>query len=153
MYQTLMVPLDGSELAECVLPHVEALAAGGQVKKVILSQVIPPLFEHTGYSVITESQIRQVEETHQGVAEDYLGKVRERLTLAPEIALESHVLFGNVADTLVDFANENHVDLVVMATHGRTGVGRWVLGSVADRILHALSVPVLMVRAAGHKQR
>jgi nucleotide-binding universal stress UspA family protein len=150
MYQTIMVPLDGSELAECVLPHVESLARQGEVKKVILSQVIKPLFPHPGYSVISENLTREIEGIHETAAKDYLRKIADRLSLPAEIELEIRVLFGNVADTLVDFVNKSPVDLIVIATHGRSGVGRWVLGSVADRLLHALTVPVLMIRAAGH---
>ena len=150
MYQTIMVPLDGSELAECVLPHVESLARGGEVKSVILSQVIKPLFPHPGYSVISESLTREIEGAHETAAKDYLQKIADRLDLPAGIHLETQVLFGNVADTLVDFVNKNPVELIVIATHGRSGVGRWVLGSVADRLLHALTVPVLMIRAAGH---
>ena len=150
MYQTIMVPLDGSELAECVLPHVESLVRGGEVKKVILSQVIKPFFPHPGYSVISESLTKEIEGAHETAANDYLRKIADRLTLPAGVQLETRALFGNVAETLVDFVQKSPVDLIVIATHGRSGVGRWVLGSVADRLLHALTVPVLMVRAADH---
>jgi len=56
---------------------------------------------------------------------------------------------GSVADSLVDFAEAGGIDLIVIATHGRSGVSRWVRGSVADRVLRASRVPVLMVRAPG----
>jgi nucleotide-binding universal stress UspA family protein len=147
MYKTLMVPLDGSELAECVLPHVESLAQGGQVKKVILSQVIAPLFPHTGYSEIGGKQLKEIENAHREAAKEYLQKIAAQLMIPPTMHLETKVLYGDVAGTLADFAEMSEVDLIVIATHGRSGVGRWLLGSVAERILHASSVPVLMVRA------
>ena len=56
---------------------------------------------------------------------------------------------GSVADKLIDYAEANEVDMILMATHGRSGVSRWVRGSIADRILRASRVPVLMVRAPG----
>ena len=148
MYQTLMVPLDGSELAECVLHHVEDLAQGGQVQKVILSQVIVPLFPHSGYTYIGEKQIKEIEKIHQTAAKEYLQEVAARLMLSPETKLETQVLYGDAAETLSDFAKRSEVDLIVIATHGRSGVGRWVMGSVADRILRSSGAPVLMVRAA-----
>jgi len=150
MYQTLMVPLDGSELAECVLSHVENLAQGGQARRVILSQVITPLFPHAGYTEIGEKQRKEIEEAHRAAAKEYLQKIAARLMLPPETHLETKVLYGEVAGTLSDFARRSEVDLIVIATHGRSGVGRWVMGSVADRILRSSDAPVLMVRAAGH---
>jgi nucleotide-binding universal stress UspA family protein len=63
--------------------------------------------------------------------------------------LEMEILIGRPADRLADYADNNNVDLILMATHGRSGVSRWVRGSVADRILRAASVPVLMIRAPG----
>ena len=66
------------------------------------------------------------------------------------VAAESEVLFGeHVVDRLIEYVEKNEVDLVVIATHGRSGVSRWFVGSVADRILRAAPVPVLMVRAPG----
>ncbi len=149
MYQVIMVPLDGSELAECVLPHVEGLAEGGQVQKVILSQVIAPLFPHAGYTEINPNLIKEIEEAHRVAAEKYLEKIAGRLMLTPEIEVVTKVLHGDVAEALSDLAEKQAVDLIVIATHGRSGVGRWVLGSVADRILHSASSPILMIRASG----
>ena len=63
--------------------------------------------------------------------------------------MESETLFGNVIDELVDYVTKHEVDLIIIATHGRSGVSRLFLGSVADRILRAAPVPVLMVRAPG----
>lgn len=149
MYEVIMVPLDGSELAECVLPHVEGLVKGGQVQRVILSQVITPLFPHAGYTEIDPKQIKEIEDAHRDAAEKYLQKIAGRLMLAPETRVETKVLYGDVAEALSALAEKQAVDLIVIATHGRSGVGRWVLGSVADRILHSASSPVLMIRASG----
>ena len=63
--------------------------------------------------------------------------------------MQTVVVVGKVADTLVDCTEANNNDLILIATHGRSGVSRWVRGSIADRILRAASIPVLMVRAPG----
>ena len=63
--------------------------------------------------------------------------------------MTAEVLEGNPAHTLAEYAEKNQFDLLVIATHGRSGVSRWVWGSVADRILRSACVPVLMVRAPG----
>jgi len=65
------------------------------------------------------------------------------------VEVKTGVLKGNPAESLADYASKNKVDLIVIATHGRSGVSRWVWGSVADRLLRSACVPVLMVRAPG----
>jgi nucleotide-binding universal stress UspA family protein len=65
------------------------------------------------------------------------------------IELLSEVLVGNVADSLADYSEINEFDLILIATHGRTGVSRWVRGSIADKVLRSSHIPVLMVRAPG----
>ena len=62
---------------------------------------------------------------------------------------QMEVLSGNPADSIADYATKNEIDLIIIATHGRSGISRWVWGSVADRILRSSCVPVLMVRAPG----
>jgi nucleotide-binding universal stress UspA family protein len=59
------------------------------------------------------------------------------------------VLEGKVAETLADWVEKNNVDLIIIASHGRSGISRWMMGSVADRILHSVCAPVLMIRAPG----
>jgi nucleotide-binding universal stress UspA family protein len=86
----------------------------------------------------------------QESARRYLDELASRLERdGTEFKVE--VLWGRVAERLVDFAAENQVDLVLIATHGRSGVSRWVRGSIADRILRSCHAPVLMVRAPGAK--
>ena len=149
MYQHIMVPLDGSELAECVLPHVEAIAKGCNVGKITLIRVVTPLHLHGGVeSRLSPEERRRLEADSTDIARNYLDQVVKRLTDIG-IAAKSEVLYGNVIDKLVDYADRNGVDLTVIATHGRSGVSRWVWGSVADRILRSACMPVLMVRVPG----
>ncbi|MFC1799207.1 universal stress protein [Thermodesulfobacteriota bacterium] len=65
------------------------------------------------------------------------------------VELKTEVLVGKVADRLADYAEKNHIDMILIATHGRSGISRWVRGSIAERVLRFANVPVLMVRAAG----
>lgn len=149
MYQHIMVPLDGSELAECVLPHVEALAIGCNVSRVTLVRVVTPLHLYGGAeSGLPPEERQRVEADSMDVARAYLDRMVTRLA-DMGVSAQAEVLFGNIIDSLVDYASKNGVDLIILATHGRSGVSRWVWGSVADRTLRAAPVPVLMVRAPG----
>ena len=150
MYQHIMVPLDGSELAECVLAHVETIATGCDVTRVTLVRVVTPLHLHGGVeSRFSPEERKHLEGDSINVAREYLDKLVEKLK-ENGVAVESEVLYGeHVVDEVVNYAERNEVDLIVIATHGRSGVSRWVWGSVADRILRAAPVPVLMVRAPG----
>jgi len=150
MYQHILVPLDGSELAECVLPHVEALAEKHDACKVALVRVVSPLHLYGGVeSSLSPEERKRLEADSMKVAREYLDIVVKRLKEAG-IKVESEVLYGGrVVDEIVDYVEKNEVDLVVIATHGRSGVSRWVWGSVADRILRSVRVPVLMVRVPG----
>jgi len=149
MYQHIMVPLDGSELAECVLPHAEAVATGCNTSTVTLVMVVPPLHMYGGAeSRISPEERKHLEEDSVEVATAYLEEKAQPLR-DKGILVEVKVLLGNVLDQLVDFADKNGVDLIIIATHGRSGVSRLFLGSVADRLLRQAPVPVLMVRAPG----
>ncbi len=149
MYQHVMVPLDGSELAECVLPHVEAIATGCNVAKVTLVRVVPPLRLHGGVeSTLSPEERKRLEDDSKEIARGYLEEKAQELR-DKGVAAETAVLFGEVVHELIDFASAQEADLIITATHGRSGVSRWFLGSIADRTLRASPVPVLMVRAPG----
>jgi nucleotide-binding universal stress UspA family protein len=150
MYRKILVPLDGSKLAECVLPHVEALAKGCQVQEVIFARVHEPFRWFSGASdyVLSEREIARIESEQIAVAEKYLKEVVNQVHL-DGLKPRSELLTGPIAESIAEYAAKNSVDLIIIATHGRSGVGRWVWGSVADRILRSSCVPVLMVRAPG----
>ena len=93
-------------------------------------------------------QVKKLEAEHKQAAEAYLQKVSAKASLSGA-SVKSEVLFGTPAETLADYASKNQVDLILIATHGRSGVSKWVWGSVAERILRSACVPVLMVRAPG----
>lgn len=157
MYTKILVPLDGSELAECVLPHVESIVKGCQVPDVVFLRVVEPAHEPVGtlsdggsvYSAIDAEKDRtEIDSYNKTVAEKYLGSIASRYGKGATNN-QGVVLMGKVAENIADYANKNKVDLIVIATHGRSGISRWVWGSTADKILRSACVPVLMVRAPG----
>ena len=153
MYSKIMVPLDGSELAECVLPHVETIANSLSAKQVILVRVVNPIrlpasVPAAGDFGFREQDRLQLEEHRQSSAEAYLKEVDAQLKIA-NTHISHAVVEGKVADSLADYAVKNGVDLIVMASHGRSGVSRWIMGSVAEKMVRSSCVPVLMVRAPG----
>ncbi|MFA5316946.1 MAG: universal stress protein [Dehalococcoidales bacterium] len=147
MYLHIMVPLDGSELAECVLPHVNAMARLLKGKeKISLVRVVPPLHLYEGTeSSLPPEERKQLEADGVRVAKDYLEQVVTKLNLN-QVTVTTEVLSGQAAEKLNEFIENNGVDLIIIATHGRSGIGRWFAGSTADKLIRSASVPVLVVR-------
>ena len=150
MYKNILVPLDGSELSECVLPHVESIAKGCSVQNVVFLRIVEPFHMPSGYydPGFSTEDIKRVDSENKASAENYLGQLVNR-TKYDGVAVQSEVIMGKAAESIAEYATKNDVDLITIATHGRSGVSRWVWGSVADRILRSACVPVLMVRAPG----
>jgi nucleotide-binding universal stress UspA family protein len=140
MFERILVPLDGSEIAESVLPYVEDLASTHKSKIVLLRVALA----HTlpGQDEI-KAEVSVVRE-----AEEYLKGVEERLK-KEGFAVESHVRYGKGAEEIVDFCQEPNIDAVAMFTHGRAGIGRWLLGSVAEKVVHHCPIPTLLFRPKG----
>ena len=153
MYNKIMVPLDGSDLAESVLPHLEFLTAACKARNVVLVRVVNPIslpisVPAHGEFGFTEKDRQKLEENRKKTAEEYLQKITQDIDI-PETNVSHAVLEGKPENMLADYATQNEVDLIIIASHGRSGVSRWVLGSVADRIVRNSCVPVMMVRAPG----
>ena len=144
MYETLLVPLDGSPSAECVMPHVRELLRGVADPRVVFLRVIEPLptFDD-GDVLLSESELRDVGIRREAEARAYLEGAAT--THFPGAAIE--VMHGTPAEAIAEAAGRHGAGLIVMATHGRSGVARWILGSVAERVLRLSPVPVVMVRA------
>ena len=152
MYKHIMVPLDGSELAECVLPQVEMIAKSCQtIPKITLVRVVTPLKLYGGLDFggvpeyISPEQIQRLEDDSKKSAQDYLAKQVRRLK-GHGITAEAKVTSGMASQTLTKYAEDNGVDLIIIATHGRSGISEWFWGSVAERVLKTSKIPVLMVR-------
>ncbi|MFC2057054.1 universal stress protein [Chloroflexota bacterium] len=149
MYQHILVPLDGSELAECVIPHVKSISVGCAVVRVTLIRGVGPLHIRGGLEThISAEERERIESQATESAIEYLEKVATQLK-DEGVAVGVEVVRGDVVNTLIEYANKNGVDLIMIATHGRGGISRWVWGSVTDRVLRSACVPVMMVRAPG----
>jgi nucleotide-binding universal stress UspA family protein len=150
MYKTLVVPLDGSKLAECVLSHVETIAKGCQVEKIIFLRVVEPFSRIVAgdYQVFSQEQIERINSEMISEAEGYLRELLRSLRY-DGVQTKWEVISGKATESIAEYATKTNADLIIIATHGRSGVSRWVWGSVADRTLRSSCVPVLMVRAPG----
>lgn len=143
---SIIVPLDGSPTAEQALPHVGSLAKALGLK-VVLLRAVPPLEEYyrfVGPEYIPPPDLPKEVEAE---ANEYLGRLKERLHKDRFPTVEVRLLQGNAAASIVDVAEQTSDSLIVMTTHGRSGVGRWILGSVANRVVRYAASPVLMIRA------
>jgi nucleotide-binding universal stress UspA family protein len=147
MFNKILVPLDGSDLAECVFPYVVDIAKtrSSKVEAVFVVEHYEMPFH--GGVIFDEENLTAIEQSAKKGAEKYMRRVQKRL-FSKGIDVEATVLEGKIADTLVDYAGTNGFDLVIMATHGRSGLARWVVGSVADKVVHYSNIPVLLIRSA-----
>ncbi|MGH7844231.1 MAG: universal stress protein, partial [Candidatus Binatia bacterium] len=141
MYTKIIVPLDGSELAEGVLPYVRSLARELQLP-VTLLQVIDP----DAISIVSAphagSYLDTVSAAIKAQSNDYLRKIVYSLSTLPQVNYSIEV--GQPAETIVAKAAEDSGILIAMATHGRSGVQRWIMGSVADKVLQATANHLLL---------
>jgi len=145
MYHKVLVPLDGSKLAECALTHVKQMVKEGFAKEVTLLTVVhveAPYSELYGKNF----DINKMREAYFNAARKYLAEVGAQFS--PEgIAVRTEVVeHDRPAPAITDYALKNGADLIVIATHGYTGLKRLMLGSVALSILHDSPAPVLLIR-------
>ena len=138
----ILVPLDGSTLAECVLPHVGALAPVTNAR-VTLVHVMEPLHSNGGGPAVdpVEWHLRKQN------SEKYLEQVADRLSDAGILGVERVILEGSPANSVVDFARSSNVDLIILSTHGQSGLSGWNVSSVVQKILLRSYKSVLLVRA------
>ena len=146
MYNKILVPLDGSNVAECVLPHVEALATSNNPSTITFLYAVQPL-----EVIMTKPAFRDhIESEAKSAASAYLENLVS--TVKYREMANVKVIIGKAADTIIDYAKKNKMDLIVMATHGLSGVKRWIRGSVAEKVLHESKVPIWLIRAGTHKK-
>ena len=138
MYQSILVPLDGSKLAEAILPEVEELA---RVLKARLNLIRVSRAHVFPGADPTDSQVKVVRR-----AEAYLEGLRGKLST--KLAdIEIHASYGSPADKILEVSRRQDIDMIAMSTHGRSGIGRWLLGSVAEKVVRHSDIPVLLLRA------
>jgi nucleotide-binding universal stress UspA family protein len=173
MYQKILVPLDGSKLAECVLPHVENIARGCEAPEIILisvtekiriRQVFADRGSTPGQQILDQTvgtsapspEMISSGQVYNGTlgkmdtqARKYLDRIAKDLENRGLLNVTSKVLLGNPAEEIVAQADEGACDLIIMASHGLTGPARWAFGSISEKVFRTSCVPVLMVRGPG----
>ncbi len=144
MFEKILVPLDGSTLAEQALEPALKLARWSN-GEIILIRV--PAYSSAGIPLSPEHEYSWTQDQQapmHGESADYLREVKQRLSAWP-CPIRTIVVSGDRAGVIVDIANSERVDLIIMSTHGRTGLSRWILGSVTSRVLSNAPCPVLIV--------
>lgn len=153
MNTQILVPLDGSALAEAVLPQVVTLARS-MSGSLTLVRVVPDmvLARPLDGAFPTTPDMWEGYEREPEIAREYLATVAERLR-AEKLGVETAVLEGDPARSIVHYAEGHpHVEMIAMSTHARTGLGRLVLGSVSEHVLHATPVPLMLIHPAGGEE-
>jgi nucleotide-binding universal stress UspA family protein len=135
--EKILVPLDGSNCAENVLPLVEKLARELKISISLLRVALTHTFPGVDP---TEAQVKVVRE-----AEEYLERIANKLK-TKGLKVDTHVRYGNDAEEILEHANQNVIDMIAMTTHGRSGVKRFLLGSVAEKVIRYSTKPVILVR-------
>jgi nucleotide-binding universal stress UspA family protein len=134
MLERILVPLDGSELAEQVLPTVVTLARAFHSEVLVLGVAELGAREQRAYQLYADDKAR-----------DLKAKTERK-----SASVKAQVVTGKAAEMILTMAEEERCDLIVMASHGQSGVNRWPLGSTSDRVLRSTRVPLMMVRTGAH---
>ena len=145
MYTRILTPLDGSDVSEQVLPYARAFASGLSLPMTLLT-AIEPWQPSIGQALNPELHSHETEEHRANHAQHYLDFVATRMSGAG-VTANTVVPRGEPAEAIVQNASEEPGTLVAMASHGRSGLARWWMGSVADRVLHMTDSPLLLVRS------
>ncbi|MEM7344155.1 MAG: universal stress protein [Chloroflexota bacterium] len=150
-YRHILVPLDGSELAEAALPDAFRLARlmGADVTLLQSIYLVDPRF---GASPTYPIYLGHHLERERKVANRYLNDVIGRFD-TEDIEVRTVVSLGSAADAILGYAYNNPVDVIMMSTHGRTGLDRWVYGSVTNKVLRNANKPVLLVRSFSNNEK
>ncbi len=142
MYNKILVPLDGSALAERALPHAEEIAKGTGAELILMQVIGIPLAD------VPEAGPAEEEKTFEGEiasARTYLESIGDRLRPAG-LSVRSIVARGDADEQILGFAHRENVDILVMSTHGRSGLSKLVMGSVAQKVMLTTKRPVMLVK-------
>jgi nucleotide-binding universal stress UspA family protein len=151
MYENILVPLDGSKVGEAALAHVENLVVKllpANKVDITLLQVISDLTfdflteQDAAQLVHPQSELEQI----RSMSQKYLNGIASRLR-SKGVNVNILIVEGHAAEEIIKAALNTKADLIAMSTHGRSGLGRWAMGSITDKVLHDSSIPVLTVRA------
>jgi nucleotide-binding universal stress UspA family protein len=152
MYKKILVPLDGSALAECTLSHVKSLYKDGSVGEVTVLNVVKldvpwvvrGVDEYSEHPKVID--VNAIRERVFTASRKYLAAIESRLG-SEGIKVKTDSVEGNrPADTITEYAQEKGMDMIIIGTHGYTGLKKLMLGSVAFGVLHQSHIPVLLIR-------
>ncbi|MDY6912255.1 MAG: universal stress protein, partial [Chloroflexota bacterium] len=135
MYSRILIPMDGSEAAEIVLPYVEEIAARSGSEMILAS--------------VSETENAELERMYQPYLEELSSKVESELEVwraKGGTTVQYAIIMGTPASEIVRYADENDVKLIAMASRGSSGQGPWLLGNIAAKVLRSTSKPVLLIR-------
>lgn len=162
MYNRILAPLDGSRLSECSLQHVKEVAKGCQVTEVVLLTVLEPVQNLLSWPASQAqadelaAEMRKNQQQMHQKAEDYLATAAKDLKVAG-LAVQTVVIEEKgdeqPASVILNYAQNNNIDLIIMSTHGRSGISRWSFGSVADRVVRHSLVPVMTIAPSGCREK
>lgn len=141
MSKKILVPLDGSEFAEAILPHVQTMAKDEGAEIILLTVPVIPSADFIARNPgLTHNAIEETEVKTGKYLEAKITNLKKKGTKVKGILRE-----GPVPETILEVAEEVHADMIAMSTHGRTGMARWLMGSVADEVVHNTHIPVILV--------
>lgn len=143
-YKKIVVPLDGSGWSERAIPHAVDLAHSNGAELILLHVFKPPAPEYIDQLALAgqDDQLQQLREEKK----QYLVSVRNQIR-SEHVTVRVQMIEGaGVASIICDYINEEQPDLVVMTSHGRTGIGRWLFGSVAHKVMQEIQIPVMIIR-------
>jgi nucleotide-binding universal stress UspA family protein len=150
LYQKILILLDGSDLAECTLEHAKAVIKGCNVSDVTVFRAIEP-FSALSISALAEAagdNLKRVMEQSEQETQEYVARVKNNLE-AQGIASKAITVKGRAAEEILNYAEKNGIDLIVMSTHGRSGLSRFLFVRAAEKVSRHSLVPGLHISPEG----
>ncbi len=146
MYKKVLVPLDGSDLAECVLSHLKSHFKGGSVGEITLLNIVTidipwgdlESGKHFNFEALREDVFTS--------SKKYLAKTESQLSSEGIKVKTVSIEANRLAETILEYANKNGMELIIMGTHGYSGFKKLILGSVASGVINHSVIPVLLIR-------
>ncbi|MBN1382505.1 MAG: universal stress protein [Deltaproteobacteria bacterium] len=147
MYKKVLIPLDGSKVAETALDHMRTLAGARLIGELTILKVVDmptpvamPISVEEGYD------FSGYEDLYFKEAQKYLYGMEDQLK-SEGINVKAETIIGRTVSTILEYQKENDIDLIILATHGHSGVTKFLLGSVANKIVQSSQCPVFLIRA------
>jgi nucleotide-binding universal stress UspA family protein len=152
MYEKILVPLDGSKIGEAALPNVTDLATklmpGTEVEITLLQVISDITFDFLTEQDAAQLPISEVDLNQiKAASQKYLDAIASRLR-SKGFKVSTLIVDGHAAEEIIKVSQSTGADLIAMSSHGRSGLGRWAMGSITDKVLRESIIPVLTVRAS-----